>query len=138
MFMDINLFLKLYGLGFVSLVGIDFLWLTKVAPNLYKSNIGHLMADQPNLLSASLFYLIYIVGLVVFVIHPAYEKSSVSSAVTHGALFGLVAYSTFDLTSMAVFKNWPAKITVIDLLWGTILTAGVCGLAVYLAIKFIK
>lgn len=136
--MELNLFLKLYGLSFVSLVGIDFLWLTKVAPNLYKSNIGHLMADNPNLLSASLFYLIYIVGLVVFVIHPAFEKSSISSALMHGALFGLVAYSTFDLTSMAVFKNWPVKITIIDLLWGTILTAGVCGLAVYLALKFIK
>jgi uncharacterized membrane protein len=75
--MELNLFLKLYGLSFVSLVGIDFLWLTKVAPNLYKSNIGHLMADNPNLLSASLFYLIYIVGLVVFVIHPAFDKGSV-------------------------------------------------------------
>lgn len=136
--MELNLFLKLYGLSFVSLVGIDFLWLTKVAPNLYKSNIGHLMADNPNLLSASLFYLIYIVGLVVFVIHPAFEKSSISSALMHGALFGLVAYSTFDLTSMAVFKNWPAKITVIDLLWGTILTAGVCTLATYLALRLIK
>lgn len=136
--MELNLFLKLYGLSFVSLVGIDFLWLTKVAPNLYKSNIGHLTADNPNLLSASLFYLIYIVGLVVFVIHPAFEKSSISSALMHGALFGLVAYSTFDLTSMAVFKNWPAKITVIDLLWGTILTAGVCTLATYLALRLIK
>ncbi len=136
--MELNLFLKLYGLSFVSLVGIDFLWLTKVAPNLYKSNIGHLMADNPNLLSASLFYLIYIVGLVVFVIHPAFDKGSVMHSFTHGALFGLVAYSTFDLTSMAVFKNWPAKITVIDLLWGTILTAGVCTLATYLALRLIK
>jgi uncharacterized membrane protein len=72
----------------------------------------------------------------VFVIHPAFEKGICdASAVTHGALFGLVAYSTFDLTSMAVFKNWPAKITVIDLLWGTILTAGVCTLAVISCIK---
>ena len=96
------------------------------------------MADKPNLLSASLFYIIYIVGLVVFVINPAYEKSSVSSAITHGALFGLVAYATFDLTSMAVFKNWPAKVTVVDMLWGTILTMGVAVLATFIATKYLK
>lgn len=136
--MDIMLFFKLYGLAFVSLIGIDAIWLAKIAPNLYKSNIGHLMAEKPNLIAAGFFYLIYIVGLVVFVIQPAYEKGSVSHAAIYGALFGLVAYATFDLTSQAVFKDWPTKITIIDLIWGTILTAGVCSLATYLALQFVK
>jgi len=136
--MDMTLFLKLYGLSFISLIGLDLIWLVKIAPKIYKSNIGHLMSDNPNLLSAGLFYVIYIIGLVVFVVQPAYEKSSVFHSTLYGALFGFVAYSTFDLTSMAVFKNWPLKITVIDLLWGTILTASVSTLATYMAIRFIK
>lgn len=129
-------FLKLYLLSFASLLAIDSLWLVKIAPKLYKSNIGHLMAANPNLIAAGLFYLIYIVGLVVFVVQPAVHAKSVMDAVTRGALFGLVAYSTFDLTANAVFKDWPAKITVIDMLWGTILSAGVCALATWLYLKF--
>lgn len=129
-------FIKLYALSFASLLALDSVWLTKVAPKFYKSNIGHLMAEKPNLFAAGLFYAIYIVGLVVFVVQPAVAKESLGYAALRGALFGLVAYSTFDLTSQAVFKNWPAKVTVVDLLWGTILTAGVCTLATWLYLKF--
>jgi len=129
-------FIKLFGLSFASLLALDSLWLVKVAPKFYKSNIGHLMADKPNLLAAGLFYVIYIVGLVVFVVQPAVADKSVAFAATRGALFGLVAYSTFDLTSQAVFKDWPIKVTAVDLLWGTVLTAGVCSLATWLFLKF--
>ncbi len=129
-------FIKLYALSFASLLAIDSIWLTKVAPKFYKSNIGHLMTDTPNLLAAGLFYAIYIAGLVVFVVQPAVTDKSLAFAASRGALFGLVAYSTFDLTANAVFKNWPTKVTVIDMLWGTLLTAGVCTLATWLFIKF--
>ena len=131
-------FIKLYLLSFGSLLVIDSVWLTKVAPKFYKSNIGHLLAENPNLLSAGLFYLIYIVGVVVFVVQPAVDAKSLSYAVSRGALFGLVAYSTFDLTSMAVFKNWPAKVTVVDMLWGTILTTLVAVLATFIATKYLN
>lgn len=131
-------FIKLYVLSFASLLAIDSLWLAKIAPKLYKSNLGHLMADSPNLLAAGLFYVIYIVGVVVFVVNPAFEKESVMYALSRGALFGLVAYATFDLTGMAVFKNWPAKITIIDLVWGMVLTGLVSVLATYVALKFFK
>ena len=131
-------FLKLYALSFGSLLALDSLWLVKIAPKLYKSNIGHLMADKTNFLAAGLFYIIYIFGVVFFVVQPAFEKSSVSYALVRGAVFGLVAYATFDLTSNAVFKNWPAKITIIDMFWGTILTSGVASLATFLAIKLFK
>ena len=129
-------FIKLYLLSFGSLLAIDSLWLVKVAPKFYKSNIGHLMTDNPNLLAAGLFYVIYIIGSVVFVVQPAVADKSVMFAATRGALFGLVAYSTFDLTANAVFKDWPLKVTVIDMLWGTILTAGVCSLATWLYLRF--
>lgn len=131
-------FIKLYLLSFGSLLVIDSVWLTKVAPKFYKSNIGHLMAENHNLLAAGMFYLIYIVGVVVFVVQPAVDAKSLSYAATRGALFGLVAYSTFDLTSMAVLKNWPAKITIVDMLWGTVLTTGVCLLAVWVYLQISK
>jgi uncharacterized membrane protein len=131
-------FIKLYLLSFGSLLVIDSVWLTKVAPKFYKSNIGHLMAENPNLLAAGLFYFIYIVGVVVFVVSPAVADKSLAFAASRGALFGLVAYSTFDLTGMAVFKNWPAKVTVVDMIWGTILTMGVAVLATFIATKYLK
>lgn len=136
--MDITTFLKLYLIAFSSLLGIDALWLTKIAPALYKKNIGHLMAEKPNLLAAGLFYVIYIAGAVYFVIYPAFLDKSPIQALLRGALLGLVSYATFDLTSQAVFKNWPARITIIDLIWGTILTASVCALATFIALKFVK
>jgi uncharacterized membrane protein len=128
-------FVKLYLLSFVSLIGLDALWLTKVSPKLYKEQIGHLMAEKPNLGAAGLFYLIYILGVVVFIVQPAVQKESVMYAASRGALFGLVAYATFDLTSLAVLKDWPIKITVIDLIWGSVLTASVCALATFLALR---
>lgn len=136
--MEIITFLKLYGIAFLSLLGLDSLWLAKIAPKLYKDNIGHLMADKPNLFAAGLFYMIYIAGAVYFVIYPAFTERSVSQAFLRGAILGLVSYATFDLTGQAVFKNWPAKITAIDMLWGTVLTASVCALSVLIATRVIK
>jgi uncharacterized membrane protein len=129
-------FVKLYVLSFASLLALDSIWLVKVAPKFYKSNIGHLMAETPNLLAAGLFYLIYIVGVVVFVVQPAVTDGSVANAALRGALLGLVAYSTFDLTANAVLRDWPVKVTVVDMIWGSVLTAGVCSLATWLFLKF--
>ncbi|MDO8266100.1 MAG: DUF2177 family protein [Candidatus Saccharibacteria bacterium] len=131
-------FIKQFLVSFGSLLLIDSVWLTKVAPKFYKSNIGHLMAENPSLMAAGLFYFIYIVGVVVFVVSPAVADKSLSFAATRGALFGLVAYSTFDLTSMAVFKNWPVKVTIVDMLWGTILTMGVAVLATFVVTRYLK
>lgn len=136
--MEALTFIKLYAIAFASLLGLDSLWLTKIAPSIYKKNIGHLMAEKPNLVAAGLFYLIYIAGAVYFVIYPAFSDKSVSSAFFRGAILGLVSYATFDLTSQAVFKNWPTKITIIDLAWGTILTASVCALATFISLKLIN
>jgi uncharacterized membrane protein len=121
--MNIGIFqiLVTYLVGAVAFFAIDFIWLAKVAPKLYRDNIGHLMADKPNVPAAIAFYSIFLVGLLVFVIIPALEKSSLAHAAIYGALFGFFTYATFDLTSNAIFKNWPFKITVIDMLWGTIL-----------------
>ncbi len=127
----------IYILAAAVFTVIDFVWLTKVAPKLYKDNIGHLMADRPNVAAAVAFYAIFLIGLLVFVIAPALTKQSIGYAVGYGALFGLVTYATFDLTSQAVFRDWPTKITLIDMTWGVILCTAVSAVTYYLATKFI-
>jgi len=111
-----------YLISVVAFIVIDYVWLAKVSPKLYKENIGHLMAEKPNLKAALLFYAIFLAGLSYFVLWPALELESLGSVVIPAAFFGLVTYATFDLTSQAVFKKWPRKITIIDLAWGTLLT----------------
>ena len=107
---------------------IDAIWLGLVAPKLYKANIGHLMADKPNFLAAGVFYLLYVAALLFFVIDPALVKASVWQAVWTGAFLGLVMYATYDLTNLATLKAWPLKITVIDLAWGSFVTAATSGI----------
>jgi uncharacterized membrane protein len=107
---------------------IDIVWLALIAPKLYKANIGHLMADKPNLPAAGVFYLLYIAALLFFVIDPALVKGSAWQAVWTGAFLGLVMYATYDLTNLATMKDWPLKITAIDLAWGTFITAATSGI----------
>jgi uncharacterized membrane protein len=107
---------------------VDLLWLVKVAPKMYRHFIGHLMADKINRVAALLFYVIYIVGLVFFVIAP--RANDAGSAFLVGALFGFVTYATYDLTNLATLKAWPIKITLIDLAWGALVTGTTSGLVV--------
>ena len=107
----------------------DALWLGVIANKLYKSYIGQLLLDRPNMTAAVAFYAIYIVGVVVFVLTPALEKGSWQHALGYGALFGFVAYATYDLTNLATLKSWPIGLVVIDLIWGAVLTATVATLA---------
>ncbi len=108
---------------------IDAVWLSVVANKFYKSQLGGLLMEKPNMPAAVLFYVIYVIGVVAFVLMPALEKQSWMHAATYGALFGLVAYATYDLTNLATLKGWPVKLVVVDLLWGMALTATVSVLA---------
>lgn len=135
--MSILQYISIYGITFLSFLGLDSFWLGIVSPKLYKHYIGHLMADKPNLFAGGIFYLIFILGLTIFVIVPALDKQSLAHAAGYGALFGLVTYATFDLTSQAVFKNWPTAISVIDITWGIILTSAVSSVAYLLAKQFV-
>jgi len=128
-----ELIIKLLAAGGVMGV-LDFIWLGYVAKKLYYAEMGKILLEKPNMTAALLFYIIYIIGVVVFVINPALEKDSWQHALGYGALFGFVAYATYDLTSLAVVKGFNAKIVVIDLLWGTALTA-VVALVAYGAVK---
>ena len=95
------------------------------------------MAKKPNFKAAAIFYLLSIVGLLVFVLVPALNTLDFSHAASYGALFGLFTYATFDLTSQAVFKGWPTTITIIDVLWGIVITAATAMLAYEIAVHFI-
>ncbi len=116
-----------YAIAYVStmavLLAIDAVWLTTMASRLYRRHIGDLLADAFNPVPAVLFYLIYAVGIVVFAIVPALGSGRWVTALIHGALLGFVAYAAYDLTNHATLRGWPVVITVIDMCWGTLLTA---------------
>lgn len=104
---------------FVVFLAIDFVWLNFIAKNIYATKIGHLLAENPKLFPALIFYLIFVIGIIVFAVLPGYEAQNIWRTVILGALFGLLTYSTYDLTNLATLKNWPVSVTVIDLIWGT-------------------
>ena len=116
---------------------IDGIWLTVVAKNFYAKHLGFLMSKTPNLLAAGIFYLIYILTLVILIINPAIQKGSLMSAILTGALFGLCAYATYDLTNLATIKDWPLIVTIVDLIWGTFVSASVAGISYWLLTKWL-
>jgi uncharacterized membrane protein len=107
----------------------DAFWLTIVASKFYKSQIGSLLLEKPNLTAAIIFYVIYVVGIVAFVLNPALEKGSWQYALGYGALFGFVAYATYDLTNLSTLKGFTTKVVFVDMIWGVGLTAAVSVIA---------
>lgn len=108
--------------GIVFCLG-DFLWLGFVAKDFYQAQIGTLLLAQPGLIAASIFYALYVFGVVVFAVAPALESGSIGKAALRGALFGLIAYATYDLSNLATLKGWPLAISMVDIAWGTFATA---------------
>ena len=115
---------KLYLLTIPVFFAIDVLWIGYLAKNLYRDNIGHLLAPSVNWPAAIVFYLIYIGGILLFAVLPALEKESLRHAVTWGALFGFFTYMTYDMTNLATAKDFPLKVAIIDMIWGTVLCCG--------------
>jgi uncharacterized membrane protein len=93
------------------------------------------MKSEVNWLAAIIFYLLFIVGLVLFVITPATEKGSWTHALLFGALFGLITYATYDLTNLATLKDWPVMVTIVDLAWGAVLAASVSVVTYFIVSK---
>lgn len=127
------MFIKLYAIALPVFFAIDMFWLGVVSKNFYRAQIGSLLKTDVNWVAAIVFYLLFIVGLVIFVITPAVEKSSWMHAVMFGALFGLVCYATYDLTNLAVAKDWPLLITIVDMIWGAVLAASVSTVTYFIA-----
>lgn len=129
------MFIKLYAIALPILFAIDMVWLVVVAKNFYQSQIGFLMRGDINWVAAILFYLLFIAGLVVFVVMPAMQAGSLTHAVLFGAFFGLIAYATYDLTNLSTLKDWPLMLTIVDLAWGTFLSAGVSSVTYVIATR---
>ncbi|MCA9369425.1 MAG: DUF2177 family protein [Nanoarchaeota archaeon] len=129
--------LKQFFVAFTTFLLIDGIWLSVIARNFYAKQLEHLLSKTPNLWAAGVFYLIYIFSLVILVIAPAVQKESLQTALLMGALFGFCAYATYDLTNLATLKDWPLLVTVVDLIWGTVLTGSVAGISYLVLTKWI-
>jgi len=100
---------------------IDMVWLGVVAKGFYRRHLGSMLSPNVNWAAAILFYLLFIAGLLVFVVRPALAGGEPLKALFFGALFGLISYATYDLSNLATLKDWPLVVTVVDLVWGSVL-----------------
>ncbi len=116
----------------VTFLALDALWLGVVAQKLYQREFGPMLLEKPNMTAAAAFYALYLVGVVVFAVKPALEAGGWTRALLQGALFGLVAYATYDLTNLATLKGFPVRVVAPDLVWGMVVTS-VAALAGYAA-----
>ena len=129
------MFIKLYFIALPIFFIIDMICLVLVARGFYGNQIGFLMKSNINWTAAIIFYLLFIAGLVFFVIMPALEKNSWLHALIFGVFFGLITYATYDLTNLATIKDWPLLVTIVDLIWGMILASTVSVVSFLIASK---
>lgn len=130
------MFIKLYLIALPIFLILDGLWLGLIAKTFYAKQIGFLFKTDINWIAALIFYLLFIVALILFVINPAIEKGSLMHALLFGALFGFITYATYDLTNLATLKDWPIMVTIVDLIWGSFVTAAVSTLTFLIFTKF--
>lgn len=131
--MKISFYLKLYLLTVPVFFIIDLIWLGVVAKSFYQKNLKYILSPNVNWTAAIIFYLIYIAGILIFAVLPAVAKDSLRHAAVWGALFGFFTYATYDLTNLALLKDWPIIIVVVDILWGMVLCCAVASLSFYVA-----
>lgn len=112
-----------YAVTAIVFVGLDVLFISRIALELYRREIGGLLLERPNLAIAALFYLLFAAGIVVLAVLPALSGGGWMSALVSGAVLGLVAYGTYDLTNLSTLKQWSLTVTLADIAWGTALTA---------------
>ncbi|RME62365.1 MAG: DUF2177 family protein [Alphaproteobacteria bacterium] len=112
-----------YVAAMAAFFALDVLWLGVVAKAFYANALGAWLRPAPHLAAAAAFYLLYVGGIVYFAVAPALRGGGWSTALLSGALLGLLAYGTYDMTNLATLKNWPLRVSVVDMAWGTALTA---------------
>ena len=127
-------FFLLFLISLPVLVALDLLWLGVIAKSFYFSQLGDLARAEPNWYAAAVFYPIFILGLTFFASHPAFLAGSLGKAILLGAFFGFVVYATYDLTNLAVLKNWPLAMSLVDIAWGAFL-GGAVSAAAYSVLK---
>ncbi|MFZ4532535.1 MAG: DUF2177 family protein [Alsobacter sp.] len=123
----------LYGLALLTMLPLDIVWLSTVGKGFYRDQIGALLLDQPRLVPAAAFYLLYGAGVVLFAVSPAVASGSALQAALWGALFGFFAYMTYDLSNLATLRGFTTAFAVVDIAWGTVMTAIVAGVTLEVA-----
>jgi uncharacterized membrane protein len=123
--MTIKQLLIMYLITLAVFFLIDMVWLGVVAKGFYRRHLGSMLSPNVNWAAAILFYLLFIVGLLVFVIRPALVDGEPVKALFLGALLGLISYATYDLSNLATLKDWPLVVTIVDLVWGSVLGGAV-------------
>ncbi len=126
-------YVELYGLTTAVFFAIDFAWLTFATGRVYRPYIGDLLLDKPNLPVAGAFYLLYVIGVLVLASLPGYDKGSLNDAIMRGVIFGFLAYGTYDLTNLSTLKGWAWQVSVIDMVWGAVLTGTVAAVGYFIA-----
>ena len=129
-------YLAIYCSFLITMLVIDLVWLLAIAKSLYRDEMGDLMATEPKLIAGLAFYLLYALGAIIFVVIPALSKQSLIYALQYGALFGLFCYMTYDLTNLAVIRDFPTRLAFIDIAWGSFVTAIVSGIAYWVGNRF--
>jgi uncharacterized membrane protein len=128
-------YLGIYFSFLISLIVVDMIWLLVIAKTMYRDSMGDLMADEPKLAAGIAFYVLYAIGVCIFVLMPAINKQSWFDAVLYGALFGFFCYMTYDLTNLSVIRNFSTQLAFIDIAWGSFATAVVSGFIYWVANK---
>jgi uncharacterized membrane protein len=126
-----------YIAALATLAILDAVWLGFVSREFYKARLGQLLLDQPNWPVAILFYLIHAAGIVAFALPPSLTWGAWTGAVLYGALFGFCVYAAYDLTNLATLRGWPLALSLVDLAWGTVVTAAAC-LGAFLAVRTVS
>jgi uncharacterized membrane protein len=120
-----------YAVTLTVFVALDAIWLSSTTNTLYRPVLGDILADHLRIAPAVAFYFFYPLGIVIFAVAPALKAGSFVPALVYGALFGLFAYATYELTNFATLRNWTLQIVVIDILWGAFVTGVTAALAYF-------
>lgn len=130
--------LQLFAVALPAALVLDFAWIAIFAQQFYQQEIGYLLATDVNWTAALLFYVFYIIALIVFVLVPAFKANSMRKALVLGAFLGFTAYMTYDLTSLATTRDWTLAVTIVDIAWGTVMSAAVAVFTYWVGKKFLK
>jgi len=126
----------LYGICTAVFFAVDLAWLSTATKRIYQPYLGPLLSSEPKLGVAAVFYLLYVVGVVALAVVPGLREGALVGALWRGALFGLLAYATYDLTNLATIDGWAWQVSAIDLVWGTTVTS-IVSVAGYYAGKWL-
>lgn len=116
-------YLIAYAVTAAAFLIIDVVWLAWIAKRFYAGRLGELLLERPNMGAAAVFYALYVIGIVIFAVAPGLREGSALAALAYGALFGFFAYATYDMTNYATLKNWPLTVSIVDMAWGSFITA---------------